>query len=36
MIRLILVLIVVVAFLILSIPILVVEWLIGKKEPEAS
>ena len=34
MIRLILVLIVVVAFLILSIPILVVEWLIGKKNPK--
>lgn len=34
MIRLILVLIAVVAFLILSIPILVVEWLIGKKNPK--
>ena len=34
MIRLILVLITVVAFLILSIPILVVEWLIGKKNPK--
>ena len=34
MIRLILVLITVVAFLILSIPILVAEWLIGKKNPK--
>ena len=34
MIRLILVLFAVVAFLILSIPILIVEWLIGKKNPK--